>query len=112
MSYDRSAGQGVSPNVGYSQPRQGGQPGGAPVEQMPPTYRAWIVACYLLGMPLNILLACPTGLVANHYAKQVQSSWDIGDSDAAMTASKRARTWAIVSTVFNVLGLIFLINVI
>jgi Interferon-induced transmembrane protein len=98
----------------YPQYGQYGQPAppppgygyGAPAGQMPPTHRGWAVTCIVLGVFFSTILGLPFGIVANTYAGKVQRSWQMGDAQGAMTASRRARGWAITSTIFIALGLI------
>jgi hypothetical protein len=122
MSYDPSAGQPgqygqpvpppPAPGYGAPGPYPGGAvpygtPGyGAPAGQMPSTYRAWAITCIVLGVLFSLILGMPFGIVANHYAGKVQRSWHMGDWQGAVTASRRARAWAITSTIFIVLGFI------
>ncbi len=106
-----------TPPPGYGAPGPyptGGSPYGAPgygppVGQMPSTYRGWAITSIVLGVFFCLILGMPFGIVANHYAGKVQQSWDMGDMQGAMQASKRARTWNIWATVFIVIGLIVVI---
>ena len=54
----------------------------------------------------------PTGLASTHFARQVIPKWQAGDQQGALEASRKARTWAIVATVLDVLGFIFAVYLI
>ena len=55
---------------------------------------------YLVGAILSTLFCClPAGIVSIVYAAQVSSKWNAGDYYGAQDASKKARTWMIVSIV-------------
>ena len=100
MSYDTSAGQ-------YGQPAPPPPSGyGLPADQMPATYRGWAITCIVLGVFFSLILGMPFGIVANTYAGKVQRAWQMGDAQGALTASRRARGWAITSTIFIALGII------
>ncbi|MBO0832449.1 MAG: CD225/dispanin family protein [Actinobacteria bacterium] len=101
MSYDPPTGQ-YGPPAPPPQPGYGGY--AAPGTQMPPAYRGWAVTCIVLGVFFSLILGMPFGIVANVYAGKVQRSWQMGDWQGALSASKQARTWAIISTIFIVLG--------
>ncbi len=78
----------------------------------PPSYRAWAITCIVCGVLFSIIIGLPCALVALNYSRKVQPAWNAGDQPGAAKASRRAMTWAIISTVFEVLGLIFVITLI
>jgi len=78
----------------------------------PPSYRAWAITCIVCGVLFSIIIGLPCALVALHYSRKVPTSWAAGDQQGAAKASRRAMIWAIVATVFEVLGLIFVISLI
>ena len=78
----------------------------------PPSYRAWAITCIVCGVLFSIIIGLPCALVALHYSRKVQPSWTAGDQQGAAKASRRAMIWAIVATVFEALGLIFVISLI
>lgn len=51
----------------------------------------------------------PTGVVAVYYSAQVNTYWNLGNSQAAAVASKKARRWVIISVLLWVIAMIFLI---
>ncbi len=63
-------------------------------------------------MLFNLILGFPTGLAALTYARKVDPLWQAGDQPGAALASRRARTWAIVSTVLDALGVLFVVLII
>jgi Interferon-induced transmembrane protein len=95
---------------------QSGVPGtvGAPGPSggQPPTYRGWSIAAIIGGVLFNLILGAPAGFVARRYGQQVRTLWASGDQPGATRASRSARTWAIVSTVLDTLGLVVLVFVI
>jgi hypothetical protein len=101
---------------GYGQPGYGppyGQPGyGVPYGQPPPTHLIWARIALAGGVLFNLILGFPAGLIAQRYGRKVRPAWAAGDQAAAVSASRKARTWAIVSTVLDALGIILLIAVI
>jgi Interferon-induced transmembrane protein len=117
--YDQS-GFGTPPGYGqpgYGQPGYGqpgyGQPGyGQPFGQSPPTYLIWARIALVGGVLFNLILGFPAGLAAQRYGRKVRQAWQAGDQAAAISASRKARTWAIVSTVLDALGIILLIVVV
>jgi hypothetical protein len=95
---------------GYGQPGYG-QPGyGQPYGKPPSTYRAWAITSIVCGVLFSLIIGLPCGLVALSNSRRVQSAWQVGDVQRAAKASKRALTWAIVATIFDVLGLILVIT--
>jgi hypothetical protein len=110
----RGRGYGVAPNgrtgqsavhglsVGYGAPL-------AAYGSPPPTYLPWGIAAIVGGVLFCLIGGVPTGLASTHFARQVLPRWQAGDQQGALDASRRARTWAIVSTVLDVLGFIFVV---
>lgn len=94
--------------TGYVTPGYGTSPYGAP----PPTYLVWARIAAGCGVLFNLILGFPAGLVAMNHGRQVRQHWETGNQQAAFAASRKARTWAIVSTVLDALGVILLIVVI
>jgi Interferon-induced transmembrane protein len=78
----------------------------------PPSYRAWAITCIVCGVLFSIIIGLPCALVALHYSRKVPPAWAAGDQPGAAKASRRAMIWAIVATVFEALGLIFVISLI
>ncbi|MFZ1362315.1 MAG: CD225/dispanin family protein [Candidatus Nanopelagicales bacterium] len=57
----------------------------------------------------TILCFSPTGVVAVYFAAQVNAFWNSGNQVAAAKASKRARTWLIITIFLWALTMVFLI---
>lgn len=99
---------------GYGAPGYGapgyGAPGtyGAP----PPTYMIWARIAAVGGVLFNLILGLPAGMIAIHHARLVRKQWESGNQQAAVAASRKARTWAIVSTALDVLGIVLLIVIV
>jgi hypothetical protein len=91
-----------------------GQPGFAqgPYGKPPATYRPWAIACVVCGVLFSIIIGMPCGLISLYYSRRVQPAWVAGHQQRASQASRRAMVWAIVSTVFDVLGLIVVISLV
>jgi hypothetical protein len=86
------------------------QPGlGIQYGNPPPRHLIWARVAMIGGVLFNLILGFPAGLVALRYARKVQPAWEAGDQAAAISASRKARTWAIVSTVLDVAGVVLLI---
>jgi hypothetical protein len=100
-------GYGQSP---YGQPAYA-QPGYGVPDQMPPTYRTWTVIASICGILFSLILGFPFALVSRRYGGKVRDLWASGDMQGAIAASRKARTWLIVSFVFDVLGLVLFIAV-
>jgi hypothetical protein len=106
------------PGGGYGAPPPGGSYGvppgfggyGQPYGKPPSTYRAWAITAIVCGVLFSLIIGLPCGLVALSNSRRVQSAWQVGDLQRAAKASKRAMTWAIVATIFDVLGLILVIT--
>ncbi len=101
-------GQPGPPAPGYVMPGYGATPPGQP----PPTHLIWARIAAGGGVLFNLILGLPTALVAMNHARKVRPLWESGNQPAAVSESRKARTWAIVSTVLDALGVIVLIVVI
>jgi Interferon-induced transmembrane protein len=109
-------GYGDPPGGGYGDPPGGGYgvpPGyggyGQPYGRPPSTYRGWAIACVVCGVLFSLIIGLPCGIVALSSSGRARRAWQRGDMQAAAKAARRARTWAIVSTIFDALGLILVI---
>lgn len=106
------------PQPAYGQPGYGTggyfPPGYAagPVGQQPPTYRTWTLIAAVGGVLFSLILGLPTALIALSYSRKVQPNWQTGNVQAAITASRKARTWVIASTILDLLGVVLLAVVI
>jgi hypothetical protein len=114
--YGTPPGYGAPQGYGTPPPYQGQAVPGAsygmgPVGSPPPSYLGWAIAAMIGGVLFSLLLGFPTGLAANRYARRVKRAWNAGDQQGALQASKRARTWSIISTVLDLLGLVLVIYV-
>jgi interferon-induced transmembrane protein len=107
-AYPTGGGYGQPGYGGYGQPGPGGY--GQPYGKPPSTYRAWAITCIVCGVLFSLIIGLPCGLVALSNSRRVQSAWQIGDLERAAKASKRAMIWAIVATIFDVLGLILVVT--
>jgi len=89
-----------------------GQPGFAqgPYGKPPATYKPWAITCIVCGVLFSIIIGMPCGLIALYYSRRVQPAWMSGQQQRAAQASRRAMIWAIVSTLFDLLGLIVVIS--
>jgi Interferon-induced transmembrane protein len=101
-------GQPGPPAPGYVMPGYGAQPQGQP----PPTHLIWARIAAVGGVLFNLILGLPAALVAMSHARKVRPLWESGNQPAAVSESRKARTWAIVSTVLDALGVILLIVVV
>jgi hypothetical protein len=118
-----TGGYGVPPHGGPGQaaPPQGAPPQGGPGPRAgygapagsygppPPTYLRWGIAAIVGGVLFSLIGGVPTGLVSTHFARQVVPKWQAGDQQGARSASRKARTWAIVATVLDVVGFIYVV---
>lgn len=113
--------QGQAPGDPYGGlPGQPGAPGygaagyGAPgpYVQPPPSYFPWAITAAIFGVLCSLIFGAPAGFIATRHARQVRPLWEAGNQQGAVTASRKARTWAIVSTVLDVLGLLVVILII
>jgi len=95
---------------GYGQPGYGGY--GQPFGKTPSAYRAWVITSIVCGALFSLIVGLPCGIVALSYSRRVQQAGQMGDMQSAAKASKRARIWAIVATVFDALGLILVITLV
>jgi hypothetical protein len=93
---------------GYGAPGYGAGPYGNP----PPTHLIWARIAAAGGVLFNLILGFPAGLIAMSHGRKVRQLWESGDQQAAFAASRKARTWAIASTVLDAIGVILLIVVI
>ena len=93
---------------GYGAPGYGAGMYGTP----PPTYMIWARIAAVGGVLFNLILGLPAGMIAIHHARLVRKQWDSGNQQAAVAASRKARTWAIVSTALDVLGIVLLIVIV
>jgi Interferon-induced transmembrane protein len=99
-----------TPGGGYGVPPGYGGYGQAPYGKPPSTYRAWAITAIVCGVLFSLIIGLPCALVSLSYSRRVQSAWQTGDMQRATKASKRAMTWAIAATIFDVLGLILVIT--
>ena len=94
---------------------QGATSGTVPTQTGQPVYQAAAsgsvprIPSYLGWAIVSILLCWPTGIPATVYASRVDSLVTIGDVPAAQEASRKAKTWATVSTVLFVVWLLIVI---
>lgn len=86
---------------GYFPPGYAGGPGG----QQPPTHLAWAWIAAAGGVLFSLILGFPTAMIALSHARKVRPNWEAGNMQGAITASRKARTWSIVSTILDVLGI-------
>jgi len=93
---------------GYFPPGYGAWPGG----QEPPTYTAWIWVAAIGGVLFSLILGFPTAMIALSQARKVRPNWQTGNQQAAIKASRRARTWVIVSTILDALGVILFVLIV
>jgi hypothetical protein len=95
------------PAAGYAPPGYGGLHG-----KPPRNYLVWAYIAAAGGVLFNLILGFPSALVAIRQARQARQHWESGDQPAAISASRKARTWAIVSTVLDALGIVLLVVII
>jgi hypothetical protein len=93
---------------GYLPPGYGAVAYGKP----PPTYLVWARIAAGGGVLFNLILGLPTALIAIQHGRKVRTQWEAGNQQAAISASRKARTWVIVSTVLDVLGVVLVLIVI
>jgi hypothetical protein len=98
-----SYGQPAAP--GYFPPGYGAGPYGAP----PPTHLVWARIAAAGGVLFSLILGLPAALIAMQQGRKVRPQWESGNQQAAISASHKARTWAIVSTVLDLLGVILVV---
>ena len=90
-----------------------GMPGyGTPFGQPPPTHLIWARIAAAGGVLFSLILGFPSALVAMRHARLVRVHWDAGNQPAAISASRKARTWSIVATVFDALGIVLIVIII
>jgi hypothetical protein len=106
---------GQYPSYGY-QSQYGAYPGPAAPQYsawqpqpQPTDYRAWVIAALVGGVLFSLLIGMPLGLIAQRNSRRVRGMWESGDQAGALRASRSARSWAIASMVFDVLGLLLVI---
>jgi Interferon-induced transmembrane protein len=120
LSYGYQAQYGTDPGLAappygtpqYGTPQYGTPQYGTPqygTWQPPPDYRAWVIAAIAGGVLFSLLIGMPLGLIAQRNSRRVRSRWESGDHDGAARASRSARSLAIASLVFDVLGLLLVI---
>ena len=102
MSYGYSGAPPPYPGQDPGQPGYGMLPPGPP----PRRYRAWGIIAAICGVLFNIILGLPAALIGSRHGKKVTELWASGDVPGAISASRKARTWLIASTVLDVIGLI------
>jgi hypothetical protein len=83
--------------------------GAAPYGMAPPTHLIWARIAAGAGVLFSLILGFPAALVAISHARKVRPHWESGNQPAAVSESRKALTWASVSTVLDVLGLIVVI---
>jgi hypothetical protein len=93
---------------GYGAPGYGAVPPGGP----PRTHLNWARIAAVGGVLFDLILGLPAAMVAIRHARKVRPLWESGDQAGAVRESQKARTWAIVSTVLDGLGVIVLVLVI
>lgn len=93
---------------GYFPPGYGAADYGKP----PPTYLVWARIAAGGGVLFNLILGLPTALIAMRHGRKVRTEWQAGNQQAAVSASRKARTWVIVSTVLDVLGVVLVLIII
>jgi hypothetical protein len=101
-AYGQASGYGTP---GHGTPGYGAARYGSP----PPTYKVWAYFAAAGGVLFNLILGLPCGLVAVNYARKVRRYWESGNQAAAASASRKALTWAIISTVLDLLGIVLFI---
>jgi len=92
-------------------PPASGMPGyGAPpFGQQPPAHLIWARIAAVGGVLFNLILGLPSALIAMRHARLVRVHWEAGNQAAAVSESRKARTWSIVATVFDALGIVLLV---
>jgi hypothetical protein len=122
---------GYSEEPGYSESQQTGYLQGSPFGQPPGSGRGPAQASpYGAGAPygtgwgsqpekppqtyfpyavLSLLFFWPASIVSIVFASQVKAKWARGDYQGAVVASKRAKTWAIVSLVVGIVAVVLLL---
>lgn len=89
---------------GYMAPGNGAATYGKP----PPTYLTWAIIATVGGFLFNVIFGAPFGRIAVRHAREARHLQGSGHREAA-AAARKARTWAILSTVMDVLGLVLFI---
>ena len=93
----------------YGGPGQWPQGYGTPLGTRPPTYLAWGIAAAIGGVLFCLIGGVPTAIASTIYARRVQQKWAAGDQQGALQDSRTARTWAIIATVLDVLGILLVV---
>jgi hypothetical protein len=93
---------------GYPVPGYGAFPEGTP----PPTFLAWARIAAVCGALFNLIIGLPLAIVAMTYGRKVRQHWESGDAQGAYAASRRARIFATLSTVFDSIGVVLVAVVI
>jgi len=70
-----------------------------PTNAPPRNYLAWAIVS-------TVLFCLPLGVVSIVYASQVNGKYSAGDYAGAQESSRRARTWAMWSTIIGVPGIV------
>lgn len=72
----------------------------------PPDYRIWVITATIAGALFSVIAGTPAGLAALYYSRRVRRTWDAGDQQGAVAASRTARGWVITSTCLDAVGII------
>jgi hypothetical protein len=83
--------------------------GTPPFGQPPPTHLVWARIAAVGGVLFNLILGLPSALIAMRHARRVRAHWEAGNYPAAVSESRKARTWSIVATAFDALGIVLLV---
>ncbi|HLY81477.1 MAG TPA: CD225/dispanin family protein [Acidimicrobiales bacterium] len=75
-----------------------------PSQAKPANHLVWTILA-------TVFFCLPLGLVGIYFSTQVDKKYFIGDLAGAQEASRRARTWAIVSAIVGVIAIVILIAV-
>ena len=102
---------GYQPQYGAYPPHVAPQYGARQPQAQPPDYRSWVITAVVGGVLFSLLIGMPLGLIAQRNSRRVRSRWESGDHNGAVNASRSARSWAIASVIFDVLGLLLAIVV-
>ncbi len=91
----------IAPEIDNEQIQNQSQP--TTIKEMPP--KTW-----LLESILATLFCClPFGIVGIVYASRVESNWYAGNRELAMSSSRTAKTWTLVSFACGILSIIITI---
>ena len=100
-NYSSATGPTNGPGGVQSQPVSAAQP--RPAVRTVPS--SWIAPAIVA----TLCFFAPTGVVAVYFAAQVNSYWNSGDQAGAVTASKRARSWVLITLLAWVLFTVFMV---